>query len=228
MVNDIVQFFAANWAMLLSFAWNTLVLSLISLGTAIVLGLPLGVWVGHLHRFSFLAINGGNVLRALPTLALIAIGIGLYGLGFVNIFVALVILAFPLILTNAYVGVDTVDRGIIEAATGMGLTGWQILLRVELPNAVPLIMAGIRTAAVYVLATSYLAGFAGYPDTLGDIIVNISGYRLPGVLAAALVVIVMAFLGEWILAGVERWLTPRGIKLARNPEVVRQARPATN
>lgn len=206
------EFFASNWQLLLDLSWRHILLSLAAMGAAILIGLPIGVTIGHLHRWSFVAVNGGNVLRALPTLALVAIGIGIYGLGFTNILIALVVLALPLILTNAYVAVDGVDRGMVEAARGMGLTGWQIVWRVELPNALPLIMAGIRTALVYVIATAYLAGFAGYSGTLGEIITNQSSYRLAGVTAATIVAVALAFLGEFVLAAVERLLTPKGLQ----------------
>lgn len=219
-IADTARFFASHFGFLMRLAGVHVVLSVTAMLVAIVIALPIGVLVGHLHRFSFLAVNGGNVLRALPTLAIVAIGIAVYGLGFQNILVALVVLAVPLILTNSYVAVDGVDKGIVEAARGMGLTGWQIVWRVELPNALPLVMAGIRTALVYVIATAYVAGFAGYPNTLGEVITNPSGYRLPGVMAATVVAVVLAFLGEFLLAGVERLLTPRGLKVSPLTAVV--------
>nr|WP_269151197.1 ABC transporter permease subunit [Spelaeicoccus albus] len=191
-------------------------LSALAVAIAIVIGLPIGAMVGHIHKLSFIAVNGGNVLRALPTLSIIAIGIGIYGFGLVNITVALVILALPLILTNAFVAVDGVDPGTVKAAQGMGMTGRQILLRVELPSCVPLVMAGVRTAWVYVVATAYLAAFSGYSGTLGDVIVDIGSFGLGGVLAATAVAVVIALVGELVLAGAERLLTPRGLKLAAN------------
>lgn len=211
--NDIVEFFEENTQSLFSQGIKQIELSALSVAIAIIIGLPIGAVVGHTHRMSFIAINGGNALRALPTLAIIAIGITIYGFGLVNITVALVILALPLILTNAYVAVDGVDPGTVQAARGMGMTGPQILLRVELPNCVPLVMAGVRTAWVYVVATAYLAAFAGYGGTLGAVIINIGSFGLGGVLAAAAVAIVIAFIGELILAGVERVLTPRGLRV---------------
>jgi osmoprotectant transport system permease protein len=211
-VVDVGKFFADNPQLMLELTLRHVLLSVTAVVVAIVIALPIGVTIGHLHRWSFLAVNGGNALRALPTLAIVAIGIGLYGLGFFNILLALVILALPLVLTNSYVAVDGVDRGMVEAARGMGLTGWQIVWRVELPNALPLIMAGIRTALVYVIATAYLAGLAGYSGTLGEIITNQSSYRLTGVMAATLVAVVLAFLGEFLLAGLERLITPKGLQ----------------
>lgn len=202
-------------ALLVDLAGGHVVLSLVSLLVAIVIGVPVGAAVGHLHRFSYLAVNGGNVLRAIPTLGVVAILLGLGQLGFLNILVALVILGLPLILTNTFTAVENVDPGTVEAARGMGLTDVQILLRVELPNSVPLIMSGIRTAWIYIVATAYLASFAGSPGTLGDVIANIASYQLSGVLLAAAVSILVAFLGELLLAAAQWLLLPRGLTVAR-------------
>ena len=159
---------------------------------AALIALPIGIWLGHIHRGSFLAINVSNIGRALPSLAVIAILLAFVGIGFSNVAIALVILAVPVILTNAYVGVDGVDRDLVEAARGMGMTSWQILTRVEIPLALPLIFAGLRTAALYVMATTPLAAFAG-GEGLGNIIANQASYKLEGVIAASLLVSALAF-----------------------------------
>ena len=137
----------------------------------VVIGLPLGVLLGHLHRFSFLAINISNIGRALPSLAVLAILLPFLGIGTTAVIIALVVLAFPPILTNSYVAVDQVDADIVDAAKGIGLRPWQVLTKVELPLALPLIFAGIRTSAVFVVATATLAGFFG-GGGLGNIINN--------------------------------------------------------
>lgn len=209
------SFFSDNAVLLVRLTVGHILLSVVALLIAIVIAVPLGAWIGHLHRGSFLVVNAGNVLRSLPTLALVAIGIALYGFGYVNITVALVILAFPLVLTNTFTAVEGVDPGTVEAARGMGMTGWQILTRVELPSSIPLMMTGIRTSWVYVVATAYLATFAGATGTLGDIIANVSGYSLTGVLAAATISIILAFLGDALLGLAERGLTPTGLQLAQ-------------
>src|SRR2546423_14285877 len=110
-------------------------ISFASIGVAIVVSIPIGVWLGHLHRGSFVAINASNIGRALPSLAVISIGIGILGIGFTNVLVALVVLAGPVMLTNAYVGVDQVDRDAAEAARAMGMRPLQVLVHVELPLA---------------------------------------------------------------------------------------------
>jgi osmoprotectant transport system permease protein len=188
-----------------------LAISFASIGVALAVAVPLGVCLGHLHRGSFLAINVSNVFRALPSLAMISIGIGVLGIGFANVLVALVVLAAPVILTNAYVAVEQVDRNAVEAARAAGMTGWQVLTRVELPLATPLIFAGIRTGSVYVIATATLATFAG-GGGLGDIIVNEPTYGVPGVIAGALAITVLAFAVDGLLALVQRAATPRPLR----------------
>ena len=128
-----------------------------------------------MHRFSFLAINISNIGRALPSLGVLAILLPIVGIGKTDVIIALVVLAFPPILTNTYVAVDQVDAETVDAAKGIGLRPWQVLLRVELPLALPLIFAGIRTSAVFVIATATLAGFFG-GGGLGDIISNEASY----------------------------------------------------
>jgi osmoprotectant transport system permease protein len=213
-VIDYLSFFGANAGLLIQLTLGHILLSVLALVVAVVLAIPLGAWIGHMHRFSFFVVSVGNVLRSLPTLAIIAIGIALYGFGVINITVALVILAFPLVLTNTFTAVEGVDPGTVEAARGMGMTGWQILTRVELPSAIPLISSGIRTSWVYVVATAYLATFAGSQGTLGDVISNVEGYNLTGVLAAATISIILAFLGDALIGAAERGLTPTGLRLA--------------
>jgi osmoprotectant transport system permease protein len=178
---------------------------------AAVIALPIGIWLGHLHRGAFLAINGSNVGRSLPSLAVIAILLAIIGIGFWNVAIALVILAVPVILTNAYVGVDGVDRDLVEAARGMGMTSWQILRRVEIPLALPLIFAGLRTAALYVMATTPLAAFAG-GEGLGNIIANQASYKLEGVIAASILVSALAFMADGLFALLQHYATPRALR----------------
>jgi osmoprotectant transport system permease protein len=192
---------------------DTLKVGAIGIAVALVLAVPLGVLLGHLHRGSFIAINVGNVWRALPSLAILAFGVALLGLGLLNVEVALVVLAAPPMLTNAYVAVDGVDRDLVDAARGMGMTGWEILRSVELPLAIPLIFAGIRTASVFVIATTTISALTGYSGTLGDIINNETSYRLSGVLGGAICVAGLALAVEFVLAGVQRAVTPRGLRV---------------
>jgi osmoprotectant transport system permease protein len=198
-----------------------LVLSGAAIGISLVVAIPVGVWLGHLHRGSFLAITVGNLGRALPSLALIAFGLPFFGISFTNVLVALVVLAVPPMLTNAYTGVDAVDRDAVDAARGMGMSGWQVLTRIELPLALPLVFAGIRTSSVYVIATATIAAIAG-GGGLGDIIVNQASYRIEGVIGAALCVTLLALVVDALLALTQRVVTPVGLRLgnARLPDAV--------
>lgn len=193
---------------------ETLKIAWIGIGIALVIAIPIGVALGHIHRGSFVAINLGNIWRALPSLAVLAIGVAVIGLGLANVELALVVLAVPPMITNAYVAIDGVDPDIVDAARGMGLSGWEVLTKVEIPLGVPLIFAGIRTAALFVVSTTTIAALTGYSGSLGDIINNETSYHLSGVLGAAICIAALAIAVEVALAGVQRLLTPKGVKLA--------------
>ncbi|HEX3517787.1 MAG TPA: ABC transporter permease [Solirubrobacteraceae bacterium] len=194
-------------------ALETLKVGAIGVAISVVVAVPLGVWLGHIHRGSFVAINIGNVGRALPSLAVLAIGDAFLGLGLPVVLLALVILAVPPIVTNAYLGVDGVDGDLVDAARGMGMSEWEILTKVELPLGVPLIFAGVRTAAVFVVSTTTIASLAGFSGSLGDIIANETSYHFSGVLGAAICVAALALAVEGLLTLVQRALTPRGLRL---------------
>jgi osmoprotectant transport system permease protein len=200
-------------------------LSAIAIGIAMLIALPVGVWLGHIHRGSFLAINVSNLGRALPSLAVISIGLPLLGIGHTVVILALVVLAAPLILTNSFVGIDSVDGEIVEAARGMGLTPFEVLTRVELPLALPLVFAGIRTAAVYVVSTATLAGVVG-GGSLGDIIFNEPTYFLSGVVGAAIVVSLLASTAYFLFAGLQRLVTPRGLRYAASANLPEEEPPS--
>lgn len=205
---------------------ETLKIAGIGVAISVAIALPLGLWLGHIHRGSFIAINLGNVWRALPSLAVLAIGVAFLGIGLQNVELALVVLAIPPIITNAYVAVDGVDRDVVDAARGMGLTGWEVLRQVELPLGIPLIFAGIRTAALFVVSTTTIAALIGYSGSLGDIINNETGYHLSGVLGAAICIAGLALAVEFALAGVQRMLTPVGLKVTGADEAASALTPA--
>jgi osmoprotectant transport system permease protein len=195
---DAIRFIGDHPGLLWHKAVEQIGLSATAIGIALAIALPLGIVLGHLHRGSFLAISVSNLGRALPSLVLIAFFLLASTDFFWDNTAALVVLGVPPILTNAYFAVETVDRNVVEAARGMGMRGGQILLRVELPLALPLIFAGIRIAAVFVIATATIAAIAG-GGGLGDIIINQATYRLSGVVAASLCVSVLAFAAALLL-----------------------------
>lgn len=208
---DAIRFIGDNPGFLATKALQQLELSGAALGIALLVVLPLGVVLGHFHRGSSFAIGASIVGRALPSLALIATFLTVLGIGFTNNMVALAVLATGPILTNAYDAVDSVDQDVVEAARGMGMSATQLLLRVELPLASPLIFAGIQIASVTVVATATIAAIAG-GGGLGDIIVNQASYRLAGVVGAALCVMALAA-AVWIaLVVIGRTLTPRALR----------------
>lgn len=197
----------------LELTWEHIKLSLAAMAVATAISVPLGLWLGHIGKGGFLAINASNVGRAVPSLALIAFFVAYLGVGFANVTAALVLLAIPPILTNTYVGMRQVDRGTVDAARGMGMTGPQIVRRIELPLTLPLIFGGLRISMVNVIATATIAPLAGV-NTLGDPIINSSIYGDAGRLGAAIVVAALAVFAELTLGGVQRAVTPRGLKLA--------------
>jgi osmoprotectant transport system permease protein len=208
---DALEFVVDERDLILQKTWEHLLLSGAALAIALVVSLPIGVWLGHRHRGSFLAVNVANLGRALPSLAVIAVGFVFLGVGFWSVAIALVVLAIPPILTNAYVAVDGVQTDAVEAARGMGMTDRQIITRVELPLALPLIFVGIRTATVFVVATATIAAVAG-GGGLGDIIVNQAGYGLEGVVGAAICVSVLALAADGAVGLLQRALTPAALR----------------
>lgn len=187
-------------------------LTIVAMALACAFSIPLGLWLGHIRKGSFLAISVSNVGRAVPSLALIAFFVAYLGTGFTNVTVALVLLAVPPILTNTYVAVTQVDRDTVDAARGMGMTGAEVIRKVELPLSLPLIFGGIKISAVNVIATATIAPLAGV-NTLGDAIINPSVYGDTGQLAAAICVAALAIFTELGLGAVQRAVTPAGLKL---------------
>jgi osmoprotectant transport system permease protein len=200
---DAFRFMPSHVSLLVEKTGETAELAFAALGIALVIALPLGLWLGHRHRGLLLALSVSSVGRSLPSVALIGLGIGILGVGFWNNTVALVVLAIPPILTNTYFAVEGVDRDAVEAARGMGLMEAQILTRVELPLGLPLLLAGLRIAAVFVIATATLAGIFG-GGGLGDIMARQVKYELGGVFAAALWVAGLALLTAAALALAQR------------------------
>ncbi|HKE98600.1 MAG TPA: ABC transporter permease [Actinomycetes bacterium] len=186
-----------------------------SLGIALVVALPLGLWLGHTGRGALIAVNSSNIGRALPSLALIALFLGVFGLSNTTTIVALAALGIPPILTNAYTGVREVDRDVVEAARGMGMRGSQILRDVELPLAAPVILAGVRTSAVQIVATATLgAVIAG--GGLGRFITDgFAVHDTAQILTGAITVALLSIATELSLGGLEHAVTPAGLRVRR-------------
>lgn len=200
-----------------------LVLSAVPLVIALVVGLPLAAWVGHTGRFAGLAINVANVGRAIPSLAIMALAailmnrwlvdIGLRReAGEISTIVAMAALAIPPIVTNTYVAISEVERELVDAARGMGMTGSQVLRRVEVPLALPVILAGVRTAAVQVVATATLGAVFGTGGIGRYIIDGIAQRKDEEVFAGALIVAALSIGTELAFAVIQRRAVSAGIR----------------
>lgn len=187
-------------------------MSLAAVIAALVVALPIGLVLGHVRKGGVLAINVSNVGRAVPSFAILVIGVQLFGIGAKPAFFALLALAIPPIMTNTYVGMTEVDAEIVEAARGMGMTGRQMLWRVELPVAVPLIMAGIRTSAVNVVATASLAALVAWGGLGRYIVDGLAQQNKPMLFVGAVLVALLSVLTELALAVLQRAITSPGLR----------------
>jgi osmoprotectant transport system permease protein len=195
-----------------------------AVGIACLVALPVAFVLGHTGRGGGFAVNVSNASRALPTFALLVL-LAATPVGFGNraTVVALTVFAIPPLLTNAYVGVRGVDREVREAARGMGMTGLQVLRRVEIPLALPLVAAGVRTAAVQVVATATLAAYVG-GGGLGRLIADGFGRADPAMTAAGgVLVAALALTVEVLLALLQRRVTPGAVRRQARPLVVLDA-----
>jgi osmoprotectant transport system permease protein len=214
-MGGVLRFIADNRADVLQRLLEHIEISAISLVIALLLALPLALWLAHSGKGSFLAINASNVGRALPSLALIAIAVPWGGLRPPTVIFALVLLGIPPILTNTFVGVRQVDPEIVEAARGMGMRSLQLLRQVELPLAAPVIMAGIRTASVQIIATATLGALVA-TGGLGTFITDgLAVSDTASILTGALLVAILAVVADAGFGVLERVATPTGVRLGR-------------
>ncbi len=198
------QYYLENQAFFWEALGRHLALSLSALAISVLIGVPLGIWISRQAPTAELVINGFGTLRLVPSLAILFLVLPYLGTGFRPALFALTVLAFPPMLINTYAGIRNVDRAVTEAAAGMGMEPAQVLQQIELPLALPAIIAGIRTAAVEVVASATLAAFIG-GGGLGDFITR--GYALydPRILlVGAVPVALLALLSEAALAGLQR------------------------
>ncbi len=192
-------------------ALTQLEVTVFALILSLVVALPFGLWLGHKGVGELVAIGVGNAGRAIPELVLIAFMAAAIGVGVLNLTIALAVLGIPPILTNSFIGIRQVDRAPVDAARGIGMSELEVLLKVELPLAIPTVMAGVRLATIAIVSTATIAPLAGVL-TLGDYIINENVYGENGVVAGAIVVAVMALGLELLLALLQRRLTSPGLK----------------
>jgi osmoprotectant transport system permease protein len=187
-------------------------LSSISVLVALAVAVPIGVALGHARRGGNAAVIVSNMGRAVPSFGVLVLMVQVLGIGAGPTFVALLLLAVPPMLTNAYVGVAEVDDDLRDAARGMGMTRWQMLWRVELPVASPLLMAGIRTATVTVIATASLAALVAWGGLGRFVVDGIAQGDDAQTFGGALLIGALAIAAELVLAFSERFVVPKPLR----------------
>jgi osmoprotectant transport system permease protein len=196
-------FTAANWggrAGLAARIGEHLQYTVVAVAAAAIIAIPIGLIIGHTGRGTFIVVTGVNALRALPTLGVLLLGVLLWGLGLVPPTVALMLLGVPPLLAGTYAGISNVDRAVVDAARSMGMTETRVLLRVELPNAAPLILGGLRSATLQVVATATVAAYASLGGLGRYLIDGIKVRQFHIALVGALMVTALALLLDAVLA----------------------------
>jgi osmoprotectant transport system permease protein len=188
---------------------------------AVVIAVPLGAYIGHTGRGGFLVVALANGLRALPTLGLLVLIVGALGLGLLGPITALVILAVPPILAGTYAGVRNVDSAVVDAARGMGMRDREVLFGVELPNALPLIIGGIRSSVLQVISTATIAAYVALGGLGRFILDGLAVRDYPKMVAGSVLVALLAIVADLLLAGLQRLLVSPGLRAAPAPRRLR-------
>ncbi|BEJ45473.1 ABC transporter permease [Staphylococcus epidermidis] len=200
---------------LLSKAIEHFYISMFALLLAIVVAVPLGILLSKTQRTANVVLTVAGVLQTIPTLAVLAIMIPIFGVGKTPAIVALFIYVLLPILNNTVLGVKNIDKNVIQAGQSMGMTKFQLMKDVEMPLALPLIISGIRLSSVYVISWATLASYVG-AGGLGDLVFNgLNLYQPPMIISAAIVVTLLALVIDFILSLVEKWVVPKGLKVSR-------------
>jgi osmoprotectant transport system permease protein len=197
--------------------------TLVSLVVAALIALPVGLLIGHTNRGASIAIGLGNLGRSLPTFGLVLLLVTFVGVGVFPVLLALVVLAIPPILAQTYAGIRTVDRSAVDAAIGMGMRPTQVLFRVEVPMAMPLIMGGLRSALLQVCATATIAAYAG-SGGLGRLLIDgLNRNQYDQIFAGAVLVALLAIVLDYASAGAERTVVSPGVRERRSRRSRRSA-----
>lgn len=189
--------------------------TVIALAVAAVIAVPIGALVGHTGHGGFLVVGAANWLRSLPDLGLLILLVLLVGIHLISVEVALLVLAVPPLLAGSYAGVRNVDRAVIDAARGVGMREHDVLLRVELPSALPLLLGGLRAAALQVVATVAIAAYVSYGGLGRYLIDGQAQHDYTQMAAGAVLIAVLALVVEALLAGLQRAVVSPGLR--KNP-----------
>lgn len=189
--------------------WQHIYISAFSLLLGVIVAVPIGILLTRVKPIANVVMSIASMLQTIPAMALLALMIPFFGIGAIPAIIALFIYSLLPILRNTYLGIEDVDPALIDAAKGMGMTNWQSIVKVELPMAAPVIMAGIRLSATYVIAWAALASYIG-AGGLGDFIFNgLNLYRTDLILGGSIPVIILALIVDWLLGKLEAVVTPR-------------------
>jgi osmoprotectant transport system permease protein len=210
-----MDFLSSNGTDLLYKTWEHLYISIISLGIGIIIAVPVGMAIANTKRLAGWILTLAGVLQTVPTLAVLALMIPLFGIGRVPAIIALSAYILLPILNNTIIGVRNIDPDLRDAAKSMGMTKGQVIKSLEIPLATPLILSGIRLSSVYVISWATLASYIG-AGGLGDYIFNgLNTYQPELIISATIMVTIIALLADYCLALAEKWITPKGLKVSR-------------
>ena len=210
-----IKFISEHSGMLFTKTFEHLYISIVALVIAIIVAVPLGILLSKKEKLSKVSLTIAGVLQTIPTLAVLALMIPLFGVGKTPAIIALFLYVLLPILNNTVLGVKNIDKNVIQAGQSMGMTKFQLMKDVEMPLALPLIISGIRLSSVYVISWATLASYVG-AGGLGDLVFNgLNLYQPPMIISAAIVVTLLALVIDFILSLVEKWVVPKGLKVSR-------------
>lgn len=214
-MNDVIAVIVDRWPDIFDATWRHILLSLIALFWSIIIAVPVGILLTRYRLLATPVLGIASVFQTIPSLALLGFMIPFFGIGPLPAIIAMVVYALLPIIRNTYTGIMDVDKSLLEAGRGMGMTKMQMLWMVELPLARPIIFAGIRTATVMTIGVATLAAFIG-AGGLGDLILRgISMVDTGIILAGAVPAALLAILFDLLLAWVDWGVTPKGLRIAK-------------
>ncbi|MFC7394484.1 ABC transporter permease [Scopulibacillus cellulosilyticus] len=211
-MDSVIKFLSNNWDELLIKSWQHLYISLAAVLLGVIIAIPLGIALTRVPKFAGFVMGIVGVIQTFPSLAILAFFIPILGVGQLPAIIALFVYALLPILRNTYIGVRGVNKSMLEAGRGMGMTSWQRIIHVELPLAVPVIMAGVRLSTVYLIGWATLASYIG-AGGLGDYIFEgLNLFRTDYIIAGSVPAIILALIADLLLGRLEKWMTPKGIR----------------
>ena len=210
-----IKFISEHSGMLFAKTFEHLYISIVALVIAMIVAVPLGILLSKKEKLSKVSLTIAGVLQTIPTLAVLALMIPLFGVGKTPAIIALFLYVLLPILNNTVLGVKNIDKNVIQAGQSMGMTKFQLMKDVEMPLALPLIISGIRLSSVYVISWATLASYVG-AGGLGDLVFNgLNLYQPPMIISAAIVVTLLALVIDFILTKKKKWVVPKGLKVSR-------------